>query len=133
MAPLHPGTVGKLLLSSSFQNAQLSISLGADAPDSGADPSVSVNGICTDIPARLSVRILISDAGAVEGITQQEILGIETRYDHIWEECRSERVRNVESAPKHRETLIYSLMVCLQIAIISNTIIHKRCMHQLYV
>ncbi|XP_077604111.1 tectonic-2 isoform X1 [Crocuta crocuta] len=55
----------------------------ADAPDSGADPSVSVNGICTDIPARLSVRILISDAGAVEGITQQEILGIETRLSFV--------------------------------------------------
>ncbi|XP_023097093.1 tectonic-2 isoform X7 [Felis catus] len=57
----------------------------ADAPDTdtGADPSVSVNGICTDIPARLNVRILSSDAGAVEGITQQEILGIETRLSLV--------------------------------------------------
>nr|XP_060468075.1 tectonic-2 isoform X6 [Panthera onca] len=57
----------------------------ADAPDTdtGADPSVSVNGICTDIPARLHVRILSSDAGAVEGITQQEILGIETRLSLV--------------------------------------------------
>ncbi|XP_053757910.1 tectonic-2 isoform X5 [Panthera pardus] len=57
----------------------------ADAPDTdtGADPSVSVNGVCTDIPARLHVRILSSDAGAVEGITQQEILGIETRLSLV--------------------------------------------------
>ncbi|XP_040299990.1 tectonic-2 isoform X7 [Herpailurus yagouaroundi] len=57
----------------------------ADAPDTdtGADPLVSVNGICTDIPARLNVRILSSDAGAVEGITQQEILGIETRLSLV--------------------------------------------------
>uniref|UniRef100_A0A667GWR6 Tectonic family member 2 n=1 Tax=Lynx canadensis TaxID=61383 RepID=A0A667GWR6_LYNCA len=57
----------------------------ADAPDTdtGADPSVSVNGICTDIPARLNVRILSSDAGAVEGIAQQEILGIETRLSLV--------------------------------------------------
>ncbi|XP_043413314.1 tectonic-2 isoform X7 [Prionailurus bengalensis] len=57
----------------------------ADAPDTdtGADPSVSVNGICTEIPARLNVRILSSDAGAVEGITQQEILGIETRLSLV--------------------------------------------------
>ncbi|XP_025745622.1 tectonic-2 isoform X1 [Callorhinus ursinus] len=55
----------------------------ADAPDTGADPPVSVNGICVDIPARLHIRILISDAGAVEGITQQEIVGIETRFSTV--------------------------------------------------
>nr|XP_045743771.1 tectonic-2 [Mirounga angustirostris] len=55
----------------------------ADAPDTGADPPISVNGICVDIPARLHIRILISDAGAVEGITQQEILGIETRFSTV--------------------------------------------------
>ncbi|KAF3820601.1 hypothetical protein GH733_005146 [Mirounga leonina] len=43
----------------------------------------NVNGICVDIPARLHIRILISDAGAVEGITQQEILGIETRFSTV--------------------------------------------------
>ncbi|XP_070372005.1 tectonic-2 isoform X2 [Equus asinus] len=56
----------------------------ADAPDTGADPSVSsTNGFCPDIPAQLSIRILISDAGAVEGITQQEILGVETRFSSV--------------------------------------------------
>ncbi|EFB19396.1 hypothetical protein PANDA_000942, partial [Ailuropoda melanoleuca] len=55
----------------------------ADFPDRGADPPVSVSGICVDIPARLHIRILISDAGAVEGITQQEILGVETRFSTV--------------------------------------------------
>ncbi|XP_009180245.1 tectonic-2 isoform X3 [Papio anubis] len=55
-----------------------------DAPDPGADPLAgSLNGICLDVPARLSIRILISDAGAVEGITQQEILGLETRFSSV--------------------------------------------------
>uniref|UniRef100_A0A2K5PHZ0 Tectonic family member 2 n=1 Tax=Cebus imitator TaxID=2715852 RepID=A0A2K5PHZ0_CEBIM len=55
-----------------------------DAPDPGVDPLAgSVNGICLDIPAQLSIRILISDAGAVEGITQQEILGVETRFSSV--------------------------------------------------
>ncbi|XP_019504570.1 PREDICTED: tectonic-2 isoform X2 [Hipposideros armiger] len=56
----------------------------ADGPDTGADSSVSsVNGTCLDIPAQLSIRILISDAGAVEGIPQQEILGTETRFSSV--------------------------------------------------
>ena len=120
--PLHHDIVGKLLLNYSFPNAPLDISVGADAPDTdtGADPSVSVNGICTDIPARLNVRILSSDAGAVEGITQQEILGIETRFDCILDKCRLERVSKVESAPKNREMPIYSPIVYLQIANISH-------------
>ncbi|XP_054095063.1 tectonic-2 isoform X4 [Callithrix jacchus] len=61
-----------------------------DAPDPGADLLAgSVNGICLDIPAQLSIRILISDVGAVEGITQQEILGVETRFSSVnWQyEC----------------------------------------------
>ncbi|XP_058387243.1 tectonic-2 isoform X1 [Diceros bicornis minor] len=56
----------------------------ADAPDPGAAPSVSsANGTCPDVPAQLAIRILISDAGAVEGITQQEILGVETRFSLV--------------------------------------------------
>uniref|UniRef100_A0A8D0ZXP7 Tectonic domain-containing protein n=1 Tax=Sus scrofa TaxID=9823 RepID=A0A8D0ZXP7_PIG len=55
-----------------------------DAPDTGADPTVSSsNGVCPDVPAQLSIRILFSDAGAVEGITQQEILGVETRFSSV--------------------------------------------------
>ncbi|XP_077015720.1 tectonic-2 isoform X2 [Tamandua tetradactyla] len=55
-----------------------------DAPGSGADPSFGhARGICVDIPARLSIRVLISDAGAVEGITQQEIVAVETRFSSV--------------------------------------------------
>ncbi|XP_047616977.1 tectonic-2 isoform X7 [Phacochoerus africanus] len=55
-----------------------------DAPDTGADPTVSSsNGVCPDVPAQLSIRILFSDAGAVEGVTQQEILGVETRFSSV--------------------------------------------------
>ncbi|XP_012519026.1 PREDICTED: tectonic-2 [Propithecus coquereli] len=55
-----------------------------DAPDTGADPPVSsTSGICPDVPAQLHIRILISDAGLVEGITQQEILGVETRFSAV--------------------------------------------------
>ncbi|XP_045056909.2 tectonic-2 isoform X2 [Desmodus rotundus] len=54
------------------------------APDLGADPPVgSVNGTCLDVPAQLSIRILFSDAGAVEGIAQQEILGAEMRVSSM--------------------------------------------------
>ncbi|XP_061025585.1 tectonic-2 isoform X2 [Eubalaena glacialis] len=57
---------------------------GADAPDAGADPPVSnASGICLDVPAQLTIRILFSDAGAVEGMTQQEILGVETRFSSV--------------------------------------------------
>uniref|UniRef100_A0A8C0E6C2 Tectonic family member 2 n=1 Tax=Balaenoptera musculus TaxID=9771 RepID=A0A8C0E6C2_BALMU len=56
----------------------------ADAPDAGADPPVSnASGICLDVPAQLNIRILFSDAGAVEGMTQQEILGVETRFSSV--------------------------------------------------
>ncbi|KAM5312693.1 tectonic-2 [Glossophaga mutica] len=61
------------------------------APDTGADPSVgSGNGTCLDVPAQLSIRILFSDAGAVEGIAQQEILGAEMRVSPVdWQfPCR---------------------------------------------
>ncbi|KAM5237712.1 tectonic-2 [Ctenodactylus gundi] len=52
-----------------------------DAPHAGPDPALGrAGGICQDVPAQLHIRILFSDAGAVEGITQQEILGVETRF-----------------------------------------------------
>ncbi|XP_035870535.1 tectonic-2 isoform X3 [Phyllostomus discolor] len=54
------------------------------APDPGADPPVgSANGTCPDVPAQLSIRILFSDAGAVEGIAQREILGAEMRVSPV--------------------------------------------------
>lgn len=58
--------------------------LRAGAPEPGADPPVgSANGTCPDVPAQLSIRILFSDAGAVEGIAQQEILGAEMRVSPV--------------------------------------------------
>lgn len=55
----------------------------ADAADPGAAPPVSVHGLCADVPARLHIRILFSDAGAVEGMTQHEIVGVETRFSTV--------------------------------------------------
>ncbi|MEJ1282096.1 tectonic-2 [Cricetulus griseus] len=55
-----------------------------DAPDTGADlPLGSANGICLEIPAQLTIRILIAEAGSVEGVAQQEILGVETRFSTV--------------------------------------------------
>ncbi|KAK1328249.1 hypothetical protein QTO34_011821 [Cnephaeus nilssonii] len=48
------------------------------APDPGAGPAGgSGNGACAEVPAQLHVRILTWEAGAVEGVPQQEILGAE--------------------------------------------------------
>ncbi|XP_054450271.1 tectonic-2 isoform X2 [Pteronotus mesoamericanus] len=56
----------------------------ADASDAGTDPSVgSANGTCLGVPAQLSIRILVSDAGAVEGVAQPEILGAEARVSSV--------------------------------------------------
>ena len=49
-----------------------------------------MNGTCLDVPAQLSIRILFSDTGAVEGIAQQEILGAEMRSDCVSRECGGE-------------------------------------------
>ncbi|KAM9194101.1 tectonic-2 isoform 2-T2 [Dugong dugon] len=55
-----------------------------DAPDAGAGPSASsMPGVCLGVPAQLSIRILISEVGAVEGIIQQEILAVETRSSPV--------------------------------------------------
>lgn len=54
-----------------------------DAPGAGADPPTSASGICLDVPAQLSVRVLIAEAGAVQGLIQQEILGVETRFSTV--------------------------------------------------
>ncbi|XP_010598111.1 tectonic-2 isoform X2 [Loxodonta africana] len=55
-----------------------------DAPDTGAGPSAwSTPGVCLGVPAQLSIRILISEVGAVEGVPQQEILAMETRFSSV--------------------------------------------------
>lgn len=63
----------------------------ADASNLGADTSAgSANGTCLNVPAQLGIRILTSDVGAVEGITQQQILGAEARVSSVnWRfQCR---------------------------------------------
>ncbi|KAL6081615.1 hypothetical protein STEG23_007830 [Scotinomys teguina] len=55
-----------------------------DAPDPGAHlPVSSANGICPEVPAQLTIRILFAEAGSVEGVAQQEILGVETRFSTV--------------------------------------------------
>ncbi|XP_028621873.1 tectonic-2 [Grammomys surdaster] len=55
-----------------------------DAPDTGADlPLSSANGMCPEVPAHLSMRILTAEAGSVEGVAQQEILAVETRFSTV--------------------------------------------------
>ncbi|OBS64455.1 hypothetical protein A6R68_07006 [Neotoma lepida] len=57
---------------------------GVDAPDTGADlPLSSATGICLEVPAQLTIRILFAEAGSVEGVAQQEILGVETRFSTV--------------------------------------------------
>nr|KAF6268384.1 tectonic family member 2 [Myotis myotis] len=54
------------------------------APDPGTDlAGGSGKGSCTEVPAQLSIRILTWDAGSVEGIAQQEILGAEKRVSSV--------------------------------------------------
>uniref|UniRef100_A0A8C6GRS8 Tectonic family member 2 n=1 Tax=Mus spicilegus TaxID=10103 RepID=A0A8C6GRS8_MUSSI len=56
----------------------------AEAPVTGADlPLSSVNGVCPEVPARLSIRILTAEAGSVEGVAQREILAVETRFSTV--------------------------------------------------
>nr|XP_048303163.1 tectonic-2 isoform X2 [Myodes glareolus] len=55
-----------------------------DAPEADADlPLSSANGICPEVPAQLTVRILIAEAGSVEGVAQHEILGVEMRVSTV--------------------------------------------------
>lgn len=69
-------TIGRLLLT----DVSLDIPAGVDAPDAGADlPLSRANGICLEVPAQLTIRFLVAEAGSVEGVSQQEILGVETR------------------------------------------------------
>ncbi|XP_055987370.1 tectonic-2 [Sorex fumeus] len=53
----------------------------------GKGPAVSntsgSGGICQEVPAQLLIRVLVSDAGAVEGIPQAAILSVETRFSHV--------------------------------------------------
>uniref|UniRef100_A0A8C0ZLX5 Tectonic-2 n=1 Tax=Castor canadensis TaxID=51338 RepID=A0A8C0ZLX5_CASCN len=53
------------------------------APD-GANLSVSdAGGACLDVPAQLHIRVLVGEAGAVEGVAQREVVGVETRFSTV--------------------------------------------------
>ncbi|EHB01485.1 Tectonic-2 [Heterocephalus glaber] len=55
--------------------------LRVEAPNGSMDRTAGgALGICPAVPSQLHIRILFADAGAVEGIEQQEILGVETRF-----------------------------------------------------
>nr|XP_004611200.1 unnamed protein product [Sorex araneus] len=53
----------------------------------GEGPAVSntsgSGGLCQEVPGHLHIRVLVSDAGAVEGIPQVAILGVETRFSYV--------------------------------------------------
>ncbi|XP_048199069.1 tectonic-2 [Perognathus longimembris pacificus] len=51
-----------------------------DAPGS---PVNSTSGICLDIPTHLYIRVLVANAGTVEGLAQQEVVGVETRFSTV--------------------------------------------------
>uniref|UniRef100_A0A674JVT6 Tectonic family member 2 n=1 Tax=Terrapene triunguis TaxID=2587831 RepID=A0A674JVT6_9SAUR len=58
-----------------------------DPPNPSANASVgNLNGICSDIPANLNIHIITADVGAVEGIAQEEILGVQISFSTvIWQ------------------------------------------------
>lgn len=85
-----PDTVGKVYLPTP---------VGVDAPDAGADPPAgSAHGLCPDVPAQLSIRILVAQAGAVEGHPQWQILGVETRYGSASGQCGLQHTARQRSA-----------------------------------
>ncbi|XP_019394445.1 PREDICTED: tectonic-2 isoform X1 [Crocodylus porosus] len=43
----------------------------------------NLEGLCQDIPANLNIRIITADVGAIEGIPQQEILGIQISFSTV--------------------------------------------------
>lgn len=54
--------------------------IGLDPFNPKTNASVgNLEGVCQDIPANLNIRIITADVGAIEGIPQQEILGVQIR------------------------------------------------------
>ncbi|XP_053224618.1 tectonic-2 isoform X2 [Podarcis raffonei] len=53
--------------------------LGADTNASFGD----LKGICLDIPTHLNIQIITADVGAVEGIPQQEIVGVQVSISTV--------------------------------------------------
>ncbi|KAM4827229.1 tectonic-2 isoform 2-T2 [Thomomys bottae] len=51
--------------------------------DAPVSPVNSTYGICLDIPAHLHIRVLVANVGAVEGLVQQEVVAVETRFSTL--------------------------------------------------
>ncbi|XP_063171596.1 tectonic-2 [Candoia aspera] len=43
----------------------------------------SLKGICPDVPAHLNIQIITADVGTIEGIAQEEILGVQISFSTI--------------------------------------------------
>ncbi|XP_061459432.1 tectonic-2 isoform X3 [Rhineura floridana] len=55
-----------------------------DTSDPNTNTSLGdLKGICPDIPAHLNIQIITADVGAVEGIPQQEILGVQISFSAV--------------------------------------------------
>ncbi|XP_015669126.1 tectonic-2 [Protobothrops mucrosquamatus] len=61
----------------------------------------SLRGICPDVPAHLNIQIITADVGAIEGIPQEEILGVQIGFSTItWQvPCGLACPENVSSFP----------------------------------
>uniref|UniRef100_A0A670YT88 Tectonic family member 2 n=1 Tax=Pseudonaja textilis TaxID=8673 RepID=A0A670YT88_PSETE len=61
----------------------------------------SLRGICPDVPAHLNIQIITADVGAIEGIPQEEILGVQLSFSTItWQvRCALACPENVTSLP----------------------------------
>ncbi|XP_054852421.1 tectonic-2 [Eublepharis macularius] len=58
------------------------IRLDTFGPSSNASVGV-LKGMCPGVPAHLNIQILTADVGAVEGVPQQEILGVQISFSTI--------------------------------------------------
>ncbi|KAG8146103.1 hypothetical protein E2320_012495 [Naja naja] len=63
---------------------------GLNASSSTNTSEGSLRGICPDVPAHLNIQIITADVGAIEGIPQEEILGVQLRFQINYTEydCR---------------------------------------------
>nr|XP_006119742.1 tectonic-2 isoform X1 [Pelodiscus sinensis] len=79
--------VGKRGNSSSSDLNDLVEIIRLDPPNPSENASVgNVKGICSDIPANLNIHIITADVGAVQGIAQEEILGVQLSFSTvIWQ------------------------------------------------
>ncbi|KAJ6656700.1 hypothetical protein lerEdw1_003587 [Lerista edwardsae] len=76
--------------------------LRLDALDATTNGSVeNSEGTCLDIPAHLNIRIITADVGAIEGVPQQEILGVQVSFSTVtWQvQCGIVCEDNTRSLP----------------------------------